>query len=171
MAESTSWTIESLDKRHIRTAFSCGDISLDEYLKKYASQNERLNVSRHYVALEAGMTSVVGYYSLSAGSVEWETLPNETRKKLPKYPVPVAHLGRLAVDRSMQGRGLGEYLLLDALARISRLTNEIGIQAIEVVAATEQACRFYEKYGFLSLLDDPLHLFLSITTIRKLGLA
>jgi GNAT superfamily N-acetyltransferase len=169
VAES-SWTIESLDKRHDRAAFSCGDISLEEYLKKYASQNERLNVSRHYVALAFGTTSVVGYYSLSAGSVEWAMLPNESRRRLPKYPVPVAHFGRLAVDKAMQGQGLGEFLLLDALARISRLTNEIGIQAVEIVATTEQARRFYEKYGFLSLLDDPLHLYLSITTVRKLGL-
>lgn len=171
VAESQTWTIEPLNKRHDRSRFSCGDGSLDEYLKKYASQNERLNVSRHYIALNPGNASVLGYYSLSAGSVAWDNLPHDTRKKLPKYPIPVAHLGRLGVDKSAQGKGLGEFLLLDALARVARLTDEIAIQAIEVVASSEQARRFYQKYGFLSLLDDPQHLYLAVATLRKLGSA
>jgi GNAT superfamily N-acetyltransferase len=171
VAEPHSWTVERLAKRHNRADFSCGDESLDSYHKKYASQNERLNVSRHYVAVDAESAVVRGYYTLSAGSVGWDTLPDDARKKLPKYPVPVAHLGRLAVDRSMQGRGLGEFLLLDALARVLRVTNELAIQAVELVAATETAIRFYERYGFLSLVDDERHLYVSVTTLRKLGIA
>ena len=137
MAKSPVWTIERLAKRHDRADFSCGDESFDSYLKKYAGQNERLNVSRHYVAVTLDSAAVLGYYSLSASSVAWDTLPDEARKKLPKYPVPVAHLGRLAVNQSMQSQGLGEFLLVDALARTVRVTHEIAIQAVEVVAATE----------------------------------
>jgi GNAT superfamily N-acetyltransferase len=152
VAEFSPWIVERLSKRHDRTEFSCGEAVLDAYLKKYAGQNERLNVARHYVAVRAESPIVLGYYSLSAGSVEWEILPAEAGKKLPKYPVPVAHLGRLAVDRTAQGQRLGELLLLDALSRVVRLTEQIGIQAVEVVAATASAKRFYDKYGFLSLL-------------------
>ena len=171
MADRQSWNVERLAKRHNRAHFSCGDESLDSYLKKYAGQNERLNVSRHYVAVEPDSAAVLGYYSLSASSVAWDTLPGDARKKLPKYPVPVAHLGRLAVDQSMQGRGLGEFLMVNALARIVRVANEIGIQAVEIVAATERAKRFYERYGFLSLLDDERHLYVAVATLRKLGIA
>jgi GNAT superfamily N-acetyltransferase len=167
--DNPSWSVERLAKRHNRAHFSCGDESLDTYLKKYAGQNERLNVSRHYVAVESISTAVLGYYSLSASSVSWDTIPGEARKKLPKYPV--AHLGRLAVDHSVQGRGLGEFLMIDALARIVRIANEIGIQAVELVAATERAKRFYERYGFLSLLDDERHLYVAMATLRKLGIA
>ncbi|MEX2171853.1 MAG: GNAT family N-acetyltransferase [Pirellulales bacterium] len=171
MAESPIWKIERLDKRHDRKSFNCGDALLNDYLKKFAGQNERVSVSRHYVAVPADSNSILGYYSLSAGSVHWGYLPDEQRMRLPKYPVPVAHLGRLAVDKSTQGQGLGEFLLLDALARVARLTNEIGIQAVEVVAASENARQFYEKYGFLSLLDDQLHLYAAVGTLRNLGFA
>jgi ribosomal protein S18 acetylase RimI-like enzyme len=85
--------------------------------------------------------------------------------------VPVAHLGRLAVDRSAQGQGLGEHLLLDALWRIGRVERELGIHAVEVVAIDERARRFYVKYGFTELRDDPHHLFMAMKTVRKLGLA
>lgn len=171
MAEFSLSIIERLSKRHDRSKFSCGESALDAYLKKYAGQNERLNVARHYVAVRAESPVVLGYYSLSAGSVEWEVLPDQAGRKLPKYPVPVAHLGRLAVDRTVQGQRLGEFLLIDALSRVVRLTEQIGIQAVEVVAATASAKRFYEKYGFVSLLDDPQHIYVAVATLRKLGIA
>jgi ribosomal protein S18 acetylase RimI-like enzyme len=123
------------------------------------------------VAVRAESAAILGYYSLSAGSVAWDTLPDDARKKLPKYPVPIAHLGRLAVDKTAQRQRLGEFLLLDALSRVVRLTEQIGIQAVELVAATDSAKRFYEKYGFLSLLDDAQHLYVAVTTLHKLGLA
>ena len=69
----------------------------------------------------------------------------------------------------MQGRGLGEFLLMDALARVVRVASEIAIQAVELVAATEHAKRFYERYGFLSLLDDERHLYVAVATLRRLG--
>jgi ribosomal protein S18 acetylase RimI-like enzyme len=171
VAEPRSWIIERLSKKHSRTHFSCGDADLDSYLKKYAGQNERLNISRHYVAVASSTSSILGYYTLSAGGVAWTTLPDDFRRKLPKYPVPVAHLGRLAVDETLQGQGMGEFLLVDALARVIRVANEIAIHAVEVIAATEQAKRFYEKYGFLSLIDDPRHMYLALATARKLGIA
>ncbi|MGQ0629191.1 MAG: GNAT family N-acetyltransferase [Phycisphaerales bacterium] len=123
-AESIDWLIEELAPDHDRSAFSCGHESLDSFLKQYAGQNQKTGVSRTFIALHPGERVVRGYYSLAAGSVRLEDLTDEQRKRLPKYPVPVAHLGRLAVDKSAQGQRLGSYLLLDALCRVERLPEQ-----------------------------------------------
>ncbi len=171
MPDPPSWIIEKLDKRHDRAAFSCGVKELDTYLHRFAGQNEKSGISQHFVAVAtAGEGGILGYYALSAGSVVFELVPDHLKKRLPRYPVPVAHIGRLAVDRSMQGRGLGEDLLIDALARIARVADEIGIHAVEVVAINGSARRFYLKYGFTALADDERHLYLPLAAVRKLGL-
>lgn len=169
-AEAADWRIEELSSEHDRAAFSCGHESLDIFLKQYAGQNQKTGVSRTFVAMEPGEQGVRGYYALAAGALKFEYLTDEQRKRLPRYPAPVAHLGRLAVDRSAQGQGLGEYLLLDALSRVDRAEREIGVHAIEVVAIDDAARHFYLKYGFLELRDDPHHLYIPMKTVRKLGL-
>jgi len=166
-----SWTIQELNADHNRSTFSCGQASLDDFLKKYAGQNQKTGVSRTYVAVMSGSAKVCGYYTISAGAVQFADIPDDLRKRLPRYPVPVAHLGRLAVDSTAQRQGLGEHLLLDALARIVGAAESIGIHAVEVVAIDDVAKRFYLKYGFIALQDDPHHLYISIKTLRKLGLA
>jgi len=165
-----AWTIEELGADHERSAFSCGHEALDEFLTKFAGQNQRTGVSRTYVATRPGEKQVCGYYSIASGAVHFADVPEALRKRLPRYPVPVAHLGRLAVDERAQGQRLGELLLLDALARIVRLANSIGIHAVEVVAIDERAKQFYVKYGFTPLLDDQHHLYIPLKTLRKLGL-
>lgn len=164
------WVVEELSADHDRSAFSCGQPSLDDFIKQYASQNQKTGVSRTFVALKPGDKVVRGFYSLAAGAVAFANLPGEQRKRLPRYPVPVAHLGRLAVDQSAQGQGLGSFLLIDALRRIQIAADSIGIHAIEVVAIDDSAKRFYLKYGFVELHDDPHHLYISLKTVRKLGL-
>lgn len=171
MPDQTEWIIEKLGKHHDRGAFSCGIEDLDTYLQRYASQNEKAGVSQHFVAVsKAGDSKVLGYYALSAGSVSFEVVPDELKKRLPRYPIPVAHMGRLAVDQSMQGKGLGIDMLIDALARIARVSDEVGIHAVEVVAINPAAKQFYLKYGFTELNDDPYRLYMSMKTVRKLGL-
>lgn len=171
MRDTPSWIIEKLDKRHDRAAFSCGVDELDNYLQRFAGQNDKSGISQHFVAVAtAGDVKILGYYALSAGSVAFDLAPEDLKKRLPRYPIPVAHLGRLAVDQSMQGHGLGEDLLIDALARITRVADEIGIRAVEVVATNDSARRFYLKYGFTSLADDQRHLYLPLSAVRKLGL-
>ena len=91
-------------------------------------------------------------------------------KRLPRYPIPVVHLGRLAVDMRYQGKGLGEFLLMDALRRTQLVSEQIGVYAVEVRAIDEAARQFYLKYGFTELKDDKLHLYLPISVIRKLSL-
>lgn len=174
MAESrpdaSGWQIEELNDGHDRSAFSCGHDSLDDFLRKFAGQNQRSGASRTYVVTEPNSRIVRGYYAIAAGAVAFETVPDELRKRLARYPVPVAHLGRLAVDRNAQGRGLGSLLLIDALRRIETAAETIGIHAVEVIAIDEGARRFYLKYGFAYLRDDPLHLYISLKQVRKLGL-
>jgi len=169
--DRSGWIIEELAKRHERAAFSCGVAELDEYLQRFAGQNQRTGVSHHFVAVEApGQTEVLGYYALSAGSVAFEKVPGDLTRRLPRYPIPVAHIGRLAVDRSVQGQGVGEDLLIDALTRIHRVSDQIGVHAVEVLAISDSARRFYQKYGFTSLADDHRHLYLPLCAARKLGL-
>jgi GNAT superfamily N-acetyltransferase len=113
---------------------------------------------------------VLGYYALSAGAFDLSALPEGKRRKLPRHPVPVSHLGRLAVDQGAKGQGLGASLLMDALARCERLADDLGIHAVEVWAIDDSARHFYLKYGFEPLTDDPNHLYLTMKTIRKLAL-
>jgi len=164
------WQIEELRADHDRSAFSCGHESLDDFLKRFAGQNQKTGVGKTYVATRPGDPAVCGYYAISAGAVRFKDVPEDLRTRLPRYPVPVAHLGRLAVDSGAQGRRLGETLLMDALARIVIAADSIGIHAVEVVAIDDDARRFYLKYGFTELLDDPHHLYVSIKTLRKAGL-
>src|SRR5438309_2342147 len=103
-----SWSIEPLKATHERGEFCCGKAPLDEFLRTLVSQYEKRNVGRTFVAVAQGENRVCGYYTLAAASVEFGHLPEDLAKKLPKHPVPVAHLGRLAVDKSAQGKRLGE---------------------------------------------------------------
>ncbi len=112
--------------------------------------------------------TVAGYYCLSSGSILFGTLPPEAARRLPRHPVPTAHLGRLAVDRRHQGKGLGGMLLVDALLRVREVADRIGVHAVTVHALNNRARTFYLAHGFLPLADDPNHLFLPTATIRRL---
>jgi GNAT superfamily N-acetyltransferase len=160
------WRIEPLDRKHDRAAFSCGKPPLDDFIRRLVSQYEKRNLGRTYVAVRPGESRVRGYYTLASGAVAFEHLPKASAKRLPRHPVPVILLARLAVDQTEQGRGLGERLLIDALRRCLELADRLGIHAVEVDAIDRPARAFYEKYGFVPLLDRELHLFLPIATIR-----
>lgn len=166
----SEWPIRALSGDHDRSAFACGHESLDDYLRKFARHNQRSGVSRTYVVTEPGGSAARGYYSLSAGAIAFEVIPEDLRKRLPQYPLPSAHLGRLAVDRGFRGRRLGEMLLIDALRRVEVAADSIGIHAVAVRAIDEAARRFYIKYGFTALLDTPDHLLISRKRVRLLRL-
>ncbi len=169
--ESSTLVIEPLDDTHDLTAFRCGQSSLDDYLRRYAGQNQRRGIGRTFVACARDDRRALGYHTISAGAVRFASLPAATRRRLPRYPIPVAHLGRLAVDETWQGRRLGERLLIDALTRVVNVADRIAIHAIEVVAIDDAARTFYERYGFTPLIDDPRHLYLPVNVVRKLGLS
>ncbi len=163
-----TWRIEPLHKSHLRGDFDCGEQSLNTFLLAHAGQNVRRDISRTYVALPSESQAVAGYYTLSSGSVGFQNLPDEASRRLPRYPIPTAHLGRLAVDQKFQGKGLGGILLVDALKRVRDAADRIGIHAVTVHALDGSARGFYEAHGFQRLRDDPMHLFLPMTTIRGL---
>jgi GNAT superfamily N-acetyltransferase len=163
----TDWSIERLSRSHDRSAFDCGKPPLDDFLRKLVSQYEKRNLGRTYVAVMPDAKRVVGYYTLALGSVTFENLPAEAANKLPRHPVPVALLARLAVDRSLQGGGLGVALLMDAFDRCLKLSDELAIHAVTVDAIDEETAAFYTKFGFVALRDDPRHLFLPMATIEQ----
>lgn len=164
------WTIRRLDKDHDRSTFDCGQPLLNEWLKDRAGQFDRRDLSRTFVATRPNEVLVAGYYAISTHRVVSEALPAAEAKGLPRLDVPVVLIGRLAVDHTVQGRGLGALLLVDALRRSLQISEQVGIRAVEVDALDDAARNFYLKFGFRSLLDDPRHLFLPMHAIRKLKL-
>jgi ribosomal protein S18 acetylase RimI-like enzyme len=167
MTREPEWSIERVRKSHKRNAFSCGNTDLDEYLKRFARQNDATGLGRTYVVTRPGSDLVLGYYTLSAGAVMFSDLPPESARSLPRYPIPVVLIARLAVDIQVRGQGLGRNLLTDALHRSLAVSDQLGVYAVAVEAKNDQACSFYRKYGFESLRDDKLHLFLSIKKVRQ----
>ena len=164
----SNWVVEPLAKGHERGAFSCGHATLDDFLKKYASQYDRRKLGTTYVAVVEGQPCVLGYYTLAPSHFEFANAPTELLKGLPKHPVPSLLLARLAVDQSERGKGLGRFLLLDAFARCLRVAQEVAFRAIEVEAIDDQAAAFYAKFGFLPFPSDPYHLALPLETVEEI---
>ena len=164
---SDDLAIELLTEKHDRVSFDCGEPSLNEYLQRFARQNAELFLGRTYVLVVPGQARIEGYYTISGGSIARGELPE---KRLPRYPVPVVLMGRLAVDRQAQGRGFGELLLLDALKRAAQLAQHLGIYAVVVDALNERARNFYRRYGFAETVDDPMRLYLPIKKVRQTDL-
>jgi len=161
------WRIEPLRSSHERGEFSCGKAPLDDFLRLRATQYEKRRLGRTYVALFPGATTVAGYYTLAPGAIAIANMPAQSAKRLPKHPVPVILLGRLAVDQKARGQGLGKALLRDALRRSLSLSEQLGLFAVEVLAIDAGAKEFYAKYGFVPLADNDLHPFMPIKTIEE----
>jgi GNAT superfamily N-acetyltransferase len=161
------WIIEPFDKAHERSGFACGKSALDDFIRTRVSQYEKRRLGKTFVAVPVGERRVIGYYALAAGAVTFQHLPAEASRKLPKHPIPVILLARLAVDQSAQGQRLGEGLLLDALQRSLDLSGSLGAHAVEVDALDDSAVAFYVKYGFVPLLDNRRHLYLPLATVEK----
>ena len=162
--------IEPLGKRHDRRAFSCGNEPLDRYLKQQASQDARRHVAAPFVAVrEEGDKTILGYYTLSAFAIDLGTLPDSMASKLPHYPlVPATLLGRLAVDHRYRGRGLGGFLLMDALRRAYGQSSQIASAAFVVRAIDDDAFRFYRHFDFTPFPERRDQLFLPMATIALL---
>ena len=159
---------EKISRGVNRQDFDCGVDSLNAYLKKYAWQNFKKNVGVTILAFEEGKRDkILGYYTVSIAQIDFEHLPPELSKGLPRYPVPAIRIGRLAVDRYAQAKGVGSTLLRDAFQRAVALSSEVGTCAVLVEAINEQAKGFYEHYGFMALNDLPSALVLPIATIAQ----
>lgn len=156
--------IEPLGKHHDRARFSCGQPPLDDWFRLRASQDEKRNVARVFVAVEADW-GVVGFYSLSSLSLSLENLPEDVAHKLPRYDaIPAALIGRLARDERMRGQGVGEMLLADAIQRILSAGRSIAVFAIVVDAKDEWASAFYKTFGFQAFPLQSKRLFLLTST-------
>jgi len=155
---------EHLDAAHDLSRFDSGVAALDDWLKRRALANEPSGASRTYVVSVEGR--VIGYYALATGAVTLQAATGRTRRNMPD-PIPVMVLGRLAIDRAYQSRGLGRALLRDAILRTLQAAAIGGIRAIVVHAISEDAKRFYERYGFASSRLDPMTLMITVADAEK----
>ena len=150
---------------HERRGFDCGRQELNDLLRQVARQHQDKGLSKTFVAITEEMPDrICGYYALTLAELENRHLPQAWRKKLP-HRIPGVRLGRLAVDRQCQGKGLGKLLLVDALGRARRIYGEADGIGLFVDAIDEQAALYYPHFGFAASPDNALLLFLSAKTI------
>ena len=157
--------IELLAAHHQRAGFDCGEPALNEFLQRQAGQLGRKGFGKTYVALAADGLRVTGFVTLSAGQAQTQSLP--AHLKLPRYPVPILRLGRLAVDRSAQGQGTGRQLMAFALQLALDFSKNVGLYAVVIDAKHDQIKDYYQAMGFQATLDDPLSLYLPLSVLEK----
>jgi GNAT superfamily N-acetyltransferase len=162
-----NFQISPLDTSINTTSFQCGHESLNDYIRRYASQDVRRNVARVFVATpENNPQQLAGFFTLSAGSVNCSSLPAALARKLPRYPVPVALIGRLAVDSTFQGNGLGSVLLADACQKVLQASAVLAVTGIIVDAKDDNAIAFYAHFGFIPLQGQADRMMLPASVFR-----
>jgi GNAT superfamily N-acetyltransferase len=159
-----SFRIEKLHRSHAVENFTCGQPELDRFLIRHALQAQQANSSQTYVA--ASDDGVVGFYTIVAGEVQHANAPERIVKGMPRHPIPLLVLARLAVHAKAQGQGIGAGLLLDALGRTLQVADVIGVRALAVHAKDDRAVAFYRHFGFTPSATDARHLFMIIKDIR-----
>ncbi len=157
--------IELLEARHRREGFDCGNAALNEFLRRQAGQQQRRGFGKTYVALADNGLDVIGFVTVSVGQVEAQAMPSQL--KLPRHPAPMLRIGRLAVDKRVQGNGLGQNLLAFALRLALDFAERVGLYAVVVDAKDAQAAEFYRRLHFEPTLDDALCLFLPLSRLAK----
>jgi GNAT superfamily N-acetyltransferase len=156
--------IEPLGKRHDRATFSSGQPDIDDWFRRRASQDEKRNVARVFVAIDDDL-GIIGFYGLNSYTLALTELPEEIARKLPRYDaIPAARIGRLARDERVRGRGVGELLLADAVRRILGAGRSVAVFAIVVDAKDDRAAAFYRRFGFQPFPLQPSRLFLLTST-------
>jgi predicted GNAT family N-acyltransferase len=161
--------IELLDKKHNRNDFDCGKELLNNYLKNQVGQDIKRKLSACFVLAEKETNNIQGYYTLSNNSIPLSSFPEQIKKKLPEsyVSIPTTLLGRLAIDKNCQGKGLGKILLIDALKRSYEISKEVGSFAVVVDPIDREAELFYEKYDFIKLPDSE-KMFIATKTLKEL---
>lgn len=158
---------QRLSRDHDIGGFECGVPSLDEWFKRHARTASGAGSAQPYVVTDAQQAGrVVGYHALTAAAVRHEEATTRARKGMPRHPIPAVLLSRLAVDRSVQGCGIGAWLLQDAMLRTLSAADEMGIRVLLAHAIDDTACAFYERYGFETSPTDPLNLQMIVKDIR-----
>lgn len=156
--------IEPLDgRRHDRSAFKCGEGTLDDYLLQRASQHRRDGIATTHVLVDSAIPSrILAYFTLSAAQLHLSELHDDDRKRLPKHPVPAVRMGRLAVALAEQGKGLGALLLATAVDRCLAMRNQLGVKVLVVDAINASAADFYLAYGFRRTAGNATTLYLAL---------
>ena len=167
ISRQPEFVVEPLTQAHELSSFDCGTVSLNDWLQRFAWPNQQADAAKVYIAHRRDNV-VAGYHSLTASSVRRDDAPARVAKGLANHPIGVALLGRLAVDRSQKGKGLGRALLLDALLRTAQAADTIGIRALLVHAIDEDAKRFYLHFNFEVSPVDSMHLMLLMKDLRAL---
>lgn len=162
------WNFLSIDKKYQKDSFDCGYPVLNDYLKKYARQNHNKGIAKTFVAIPtSGRLKVDGYYTVNSSVIEYDSMPDSFKRGIPAYPLPAVLIGKLAVDNPVQGQGLGREMLVNALIRAVRASQEIGIFAVRVDAIDLKAKEFHLKHEFIPFQDKKLSLFLPMETILR----
>jgi GNAT superfamily N-acetyltransferase len=150
------------------SGFRCGSQPLDDWLKRYSLINQRAGMTTTFVTTVDDAGEVIGFYSLATGGIDHQDAPARVTKGVPKHPIPVIVLARLAVHEDHQGQQLGRGLLRDALVRVSNAAEEIGVRALLIHAKNDEARDFYLSHAeFEPSPVDPLQLFLLLKDLRK----
>ncbi len=156
--------IEKLSRTHVIEHFTCGQPELDRFLIRHALQAQQANSSQTYVGVRGN--EVIGFYTIVAGEVQHADAPERVVKGMPRHPIPLLILARLAVHTGAQGRGIGAGLLLDALGRTLQVADAVGVRALAAHAKDDKAAAFYRHFGFTPSPTDARHLFMIIKDIR-----
>ncbi len=163
----TPWHEEAITKKHDRESFDCGEEALNDFLRRYARKSHDLGGAKTFLAIDdSNGKTILGFYSLSPASVEYTRTPEIVRRGLARYDVPGFRLARLAVDRKLQGQGLGGQLLLAAGRRCLLAATEVGGVVLVIDAKNERVAGWYAGYGAVPLLEAPLTLLLPLATIE-----
>ena len=162
-----NWHEEPISKRHDRAAFDCGDRDMNIFLQQHARRSHDHGGAKTFLAVaDSAPNRILGFYSLSPASVEYGRTPAVVKRGLARYDVPVYRLGRLGVDQSVQGLGLGKQLVLAAGRRCLKVAAEAGGVAMLIDAKTEGLAEWYRSFGAVQLEDAPLSLMLPLATVK-----
>ncbi len=161
------WRDEPIAGKHDRASFDCGEPALDEFLRRHARQSHDKGAAKTFLAVsQSDGRTILGFYTLCPASLEYSRAPEIIRKGLARYDLPVFRLARLAVNRTVQGHGLGGQLLLAAGRRCLLAATEVGGLALLIDAKNERAAKWYASYGAVPLADAPSSLLLPLATIQ-----
>lgn len=155
-----------LEIGHELAGFDSGQPSLDVWLADHARNAAKVGSARTYVVDDSVQQRVVGFHALTVASIEHEDVPARVTRGMPRHPIPVILLARLAVDRSVQGRGIGAYLLADAIRRTVGASEQFGIRALLVHALNDDAASFYRRHGLQPSPTDPSHMLALVKDLR-----
>lgn len=161
-------SIKLLDSSVDRNNFDCGNEVLNHYLRAIARQHNKKGISRTFVLVDSSQPqTIIGFVTLALCEIRAVQLPNKWSKK---YPATIAgvKLARLAVDKKYQRQGIGEILMVEAMKRALIIADNAGVIGLFVDAKDEAAKKYYQRYDFVSLSDNPLSMFLPLATIGKI---